>query len=122
MVTRQASETRVAGLNAKAIEELQAKIWGEIIRPGDEKYEATRRVYNAMIDRHPLVIVRCVDVADVIACVHFARENALPLAVRGGGHSSRRNTIHRICSASTRISVPRNKLSCVGTRVTGRTS
>ena len=38
------------------------------------------------MDRHPLAIVRCADVADVIACVAYARDNVLPLAIRGGGH------------------------------------
>ena len=46
-----------------------------------------RKVYNAMIDRRPGLIAYCVDVADVIASVNFARDNNLDLAVRGGGHN-----------------------------------
>ena len=38
------------------------------------------------MDRHPLAVVRVADVADVLACVAYARERMLPLAVRGGGH------------------------------------
>jgi FAD/FMN-containing dehydrogenase len=69
------------------VDSLRATLRGEIIEPGDTSYEAARRVYNAMIDRRPRLIARCADAADVIASVNFAREHALPLAVRGGGHS-----------------------------------
>ncbi|HLI08149.1 MAG TPA: FAD-binding oxidoreductase [Ktedonobacteraceae bacterium] len=74
-------------LEDTAIQELASKLRGALIRPGDADYEQARQVYNAMIDRHPALIVRSVDVADVIAAVNFAREHALTLAVRGGGHN-----------------------------------
>ncbi len=48
-------------------------------------HETARKVYNGMIDRHPRLIVRCANVADVIAAVHFGREHDLLVAVRGGG-------------------------------------
>lgn len=70
------------------IEELKAKLRGELILPGDSKYDSARKVYNAMIDRRPRMIVRCADVADVIAAVNFARENGIKLAIRGGGHNA----------------------------------
>ena len=70
------------------IEELKRNVRGEIIVPGDANYEEARRVHNGMIDRHPSVIVRCHDVADVIAAVAFGRETALTTAVRGGGHNA----------------------------------
>jgi FAD/FMN-containing dehydrogenase len=66
---------------------LAAQVRGRLIRPRDEDYDAARRVHNAMIDRRPALIVRCTDVADVIAVVNFARDNAIELAVRGGGHN-----------------------------------
>jgi FAD/FMN-containing dehydrogenase len=66
---------------------LAAQVRGEVIQPGDAAYEEARKVYNAMIDKRPALIVRCVDVADVIAGVNFARENGILLAVRCGGHN-----------------------------------
>jgi FAD/FMN-containing dehydrogenase len=60
---------------------------GESFQPGDEGYDEVRKVYNGMIDKRPRLIVRCADVADVIAAVDYARENDVLLAVRGGGHN-----------------------------------
>src|SRR5215475_3015316 len=74
-------------LEETAIQEFGARLRGALLRPGDADYEQARPVYNAMIDKHPALIARCVDVADVIAAVNFAREHKLTLAVRGGGHS-----------------------------------
>ena len=64
-----------------------ASLRGRIVQPGDVDYDTSRRVYNAMIDRFPRLIVYCRDVADVMLCVEFARKQSLLLAVRGGGHN-----------------------------------
>lgn len=69
------------------IEALAARVRGAIVRPGDAEYDSARQVYNAMIDKRPALIVRCVDVADVIAAVDHARVNQMLVAVRGGGHN-----------------------------------
>ncbi len=69
------------------LDQLRERVRGEVVAQGDEGYEEARVVYNAMIDRHPAVVVRAVDAGDVMACVDHARENRLDLAVRGGGHS-----------------------------------
>jgi len=74
-------------LDETAVQELASRLRGALIRRGDAGYEQARQVYNGMIDRHPALIARCVDVADVIACVNFARDHQLALAVRGGGHN-----------------------------------
>jgi FAD/FMN-containing dehydrogenase len=70
-----------------ATQELRGRLHGELIQPGDEGYDAARSLYNALIDRHPALIARSADVADVVMAVNFARTHALTLAVRGGGHS-----------------------------------
>ena len=70
-----------------AIAQLSSVLRGRIVQPGEPDYDTARKVYNAMIDRHPRLIVYCRDVADVMHCVNFAREQSLLLAVRGGGHN-----------------------------------
>ncbi|MDP8951495.1 MAG: FAD-dependent oxidoreductase, partial [Actinomycetota bacterium] len=74
-------------LDEAAVQEFAANFRGRLIRTRDDGYDAARAVFNGMIDRRPALIARCAGVADVMAAVDFARENGLPVAVRGGGHS-----------------------------------
>ena len=67
--------------------DLKASLRGELIEPKDPAYEEARALYNGMIDKRPAAIARCTDVADVIAAVNLGRDNALPIAIRGGGHN-----------------------------------
>jgi FAD/FMN-containing dehydrogenase len=83
VVTRPGTE-----LSEETIEQLIPGIRGEVIPPGHPDYDEARTVYNAMIDKHPALVIRCADVADVIAGVNFAREQGLAVAVRGGGHNA----------------------------------
>jgi FAD/FMN-containing dehydrogenase len=69
------------------IAQLREQVRGDVVTPDDAGYEDARKVYNAMIDRRPGVVVRPANVEDVVAAVNFARESGLDLAVRGGGHS-----------------------------------
>jgi FAD/FMN-containing dehydrogenase len=69
------------------VDQLRPKIRGAILQPGDADYESARKVYNAMIDKRPGLIVRCADVADVIEAVRFAGETGVLTAIRGGGHN-----------------------------------
>ena len=75
-------------MNGTSLDSLREQVRGQIITPGDADYDAARAVYNGMIDKRPAAVVRVSQVADVIACVNFARDNSLDLAVRGGGHSA----------------------------------
>jgi FAD/FMN-containing dehydrogenase len=71
-----------------SFDDLAAALHGDVIVPGDDRYDEVRAVYNAMIDKYPAVIARVRDVTDVVASVRFARDHDLPIAVRGGGHNA----------------------------------
>jgi FAD/FMN-containing dehydrogenase len=76
-----------AVLGGATIEELRQSVRGTVVAPGDAYYDVARAVWNGMIDRRPALIVRCAEVADVVAAVQFARSQGLEIAVRSGGHS-----------------------------------
>jgi FAD/FMN-containing dehydrogenase len=69
------------------IEPLRTRVQGEVITADDAGYDEARKVYNAMIDKHPRVIVKCTTADDVVAAVDFAREAEVGVAIRGGSHS-----------------------------------
>jgi FAD/FMN-containing dehydrogenase len=74
-------------MTGSTIEQLRERVRGQVVAPSDEGYDEARAVYNAMIDRHPTVVVRAANAGDVIAAVDHARETGADLAIRGGGHS-----------------------------------
>jgi FAD/FMN-containing dehydrogenase len=80
-------------LDDATIEAFRTSLRGELVRPGDEGYNAARMVHNGMIDKHPALIARCAGAADVMRAVAFAREHQLEVAVRGGGHNVTGNAV-----------------------------
>ncbi len=72
---------------ARAIDEFRRSLQGGLLTPQDPAYQSIRRVWNGAFDRRPALIARCVDADDVSRAIAFGREQDLPLAVRGGGHS-----------------------------------
>jgi len=77
----------MADPNPKPIDELRSRLRGQLLLPGEGEYENARTVWNAMVDRRPAIVVRCLGVGDVATCVKFARESGLPLSIKGGGHN-----------------------------------
>lgn len=77
----------MAHVSNSAIEELKTAVRGQLMLPDDAGFDEARSIWNAMIDRRPAMILRCAGVADVRRGVAFARDNGLPLAIRGGGHN-----------------------------------
>jgi len=75
------------GLTQQQIQSLERSLNGELIAPSHPDYDVRRAVWNGMIDRRPALIARCTSAADVAACVRFAREHNLEVAVRGGAHN-----------------------------------
>src|SRR5688572_21734052 len=71
----------------ESLNELQRSLAGVVVGPSDGGYDAARRSFNALIDRRPAVIARCIGAGDVASAFAFARENGLEVAVRGGGHN-----------------------------------
>jgi FAD/FMN-containing dehydrogenase len=69
------------------ITELRQSLAGAVLGPEDAEYDAARRGFNALIDRRPAAIARCVSAGDVATALDFARAHELEVAVRGGGHN-----------------------------------
>jgi FAD/FMN-containing dehydrogenase len=80
-------EGGVIELERKAIDDLRGSLRGFLLLSGDPGYDDARSIWNAMIDRQPALIARCLGVADVVTCVNFAREQGLAISIKGGGHN-----------------------------------
>jgi FAD/FMN-containing dehydrogenase len=72
---------------AESLDELRQSLAGAVVGAADAEYDAARRCFNALVDRRPAVIARCVRSADVAVAFDFARAHELEVAVRGGGHN-----------------------------------
>ena len=83
----------MATLNNGAIEELRRHVKGQIVLPGDPNYDEVRKVWNAMINRRPAVIVQCKGPDDVPHAIQCARQNGLEISVRGAGHNIAGNAV-----------------------------
>jgi FAD/FMN-containing dehydrogenase len=74
-------------LSQEILDKFKTQLKGPVMGPGNAGYDEARSMWNAMIDRKPALIVRCLGTGDVIACVRFAREHGLLLCIKGGGHN-----------------------------------
>ncbi|MFZ0790283.1 MAG: FAD-dependent oxidoreductase, partial [Chromatiaceae bacterium] len=73
--------------DSSAVESLKAELRGPLLVPGDDGYDASRTVWNAMIDRRPALAIHCAGVNDIKRAVDFARAHGLMTSVKGGGHN-----------------------------------
>jgi len=78
---------RDVDVKQELLDALALRLRGPMLAAGSAGYEESRTVWNAMIDRRPAFVVRCLGVADVIECVKFARAHGLLLTIKGGGHN-----------------------------------
>lgn len=74
-------------LSFETVSRFRAGLHGRMVQPSDVAYDSARKVYNAMIDRHPRLLVYAEDADDVVQTIRFASEQGLLLAVRCGGHN-----------------------------------
>ncbi len=76
-------------LRGRDIADLAARLRGRLLLPGDDGYDAARRILNPSFDKRPALIAQPTGTADVRTAVDFAREHDnLLLAVKCGGHSA----------------------------------
>jgi FAD/FMN-containing dehydrogenase len=74
-------------LDVNTVRILSRTIGGQVVTSSDASYESVRKVWNGLIDKHPGAIAFCTTVEDIAACVRFAREREIEIAVRSGGHA-----------------------------------
>ena len=74
-------------MEQKNLHEVQRSLSGSVIRPTDTEYDKARRGFNALIDRRPALIARCLNAHDIVTTLGFAQGHDLEVAVRGGGHN-----------------------------------
>ncbi len=77
----------------EVFESFKDKIHGQVLLSQDEGYDTARTVWNGMIDRHPACIVQAKNHEDVKACIDLAREYAILISVKGGGHNVAGNAV-----------------------------
>jgi FAD/FMN-containing dehydrogenase len=80
-------------ISKEKIANFKSRIKGQIVLPSDSTYGEVRKIWNAMIDRQPALIVRCGEADDVPHAIAFARENGLEISVRGAGHNIAGNAL-----------------------------
>jgi FAD/FMN-containing dehydrogenase len=82
-----AAEASAPPLDETAFHRLASTFSGTLITPASPDYATSRQMFNRAFDKHPALIARCANAADVARALVFAREQRLPLSVRGGGHN-----------------------------------
>src|SRR5262245_980541 len=92
-VTARTLETSAKVISPDRIAALRGKLRGTVALPGEDGYDAARTIWNAMIDRRPALVVRCLSPADVTHAVNLARDEKLLVAVRAGGHNIAGNAV-----------------------------
>ena len=105
----------LAGLTRAQVNRLRASFGGEVIAPSHPSFDEARRVWNAMHDRRPALLVRPTTVADVGTAIRFGRERGLEIAVRGGGHSA---SGHSTCDGGLVIDLSKLRGVAVDARAT----
>jgi len=83
----------MATLLNEATQKLKGKVKGQVVLPSDPNYDEVRKIWNAMIDRRPAVMVRCAKADDIPHALELARLNGLEVSIRGAGHNIAGNAL-----------------------------
>jgi len=86
-ITLKTLDGETLALTPEELAAFKAGFKGAVLAPDEPAFDETRRIWNAMIDRRPGLIVRCTGTADVVHAVRFAGKHRLLSSVRGGGHN-----------------------------------
>jgi len=76
-----------AELPPEELECLKIRLVGHVVMPGDNSYEAGRRLFNRRFDPHPSAIIYCMVERDVGLCLDAVRRHETPFRLRAGGNS-----------------------------------
>jgi FAD/FMN-containing dehydrogenase len=74
-------------LAAKQLDDLDTRVQGRLLRPGDQGWNEAVSIWNGMAARLPALVLQPTSAHDVAAAVGFARDHGLLLSVKGGGHN-----------------------------------
>lgn len=80
-------------LSDTTLSAFKTSLTGGLLFPNEDGYDAARAVWNGMIDKHPAMIARCANAADVVKAVQFTRQHNLLVSVKGGGHNVAGNAV-----------------------------
>jgi FAD/FMN-containing dehydrogenase len=74
-------------LTTRQLDDLDARVQGRLLRPGDQGWNEAVSIWNGMAARVPALVLQPTSAHDVAAAVGFAREHGLLLSTKGGGHN-----------------------------------
>ena len=83
----------MTALSHETTKKLVSTVKGQVVLPDDPNYHEVRKIWNAMIDRRPAVMVRGAEADDVVHAIRFARSHGLEVSIRGAGHNIAGNAV-----------------------------
>jgi hypothetical protein len=86
ILARTLNSEGLKSLGGAELDDLRARLRGDVFVDGDAEYDDARSIWNAMVDRKPALVIRAMGASDVRQAVNFVRNNGLLMSVRSGGH------------------------------------
>jgi FAD/FMN-containing dehydrogenase len=74
-------------LATKQFDDLESRVQGRLLRPGDQGWNEAVAIWNGMAARLPALVLQPISAHDVAAAVNFARDHGLLIGIKGGGHN-----------------------------------